>query len=67
VTDFKYRAPIAGTEIGDLILNANQIYIAAKSDFNATTGVGFYPFAILEPKQTNNLDRTFKVKVYKVQ
>ena len=66
VSDFKFKT-IEGTQLNEMILNSNQIYVAKTAAYNAETGAGFYAFALTETTEGNNGDYTFKVKLYKVQ
>lgn len=64
-SDFKLAA-IEKQSIGALIENFSTIYVAKNpAIYNATTGAGMYPFAIIDYKEANNGDFNFTVKLYK--
>lgn len=67
VSDFKYKS-IEGTEITSIITeSAGQIYVAKTKNYNATTGAGFFAFAMTGKKPESNGDYTITLKVYKLK
>ena len=66
VSDFKFTS-IAGTTVENMIENSSQIYVVKTAAYNAETGAGFYPFAIIDETEINNGERTLTLKIYKVQ
>lgn len=67
LSDFKYRAPIAGPSIAGMIENSNQIYVAKAAGGDEATGTGIYAFAISSYKEGNNGNYNLTVKLYKAQ
>ena len=66
VSDFHFKT-IAGDKIENLIENAAFIYIAKTTAYNATTGAGFYPFAVTKYSENNHKHFNMTIKIYKVQ
>lgn len=65
-SDFKFKG-VTSENVNEMIMNESSLYIAKAPVNNLETAEGYYVFAIMNPKQENNGDFTFTVKLYKAQ